>query len=143
MKRTIKVLIVDDEQTHTRLMNNALATHKIRVTFYEKESVAEALEFLATGQHIDLALFDLNFPGENIEALIRAMKASKQYVNVPIIVISVDDNRSAWEKMREMGVPFYIVKPINEIKMRQIVEWIPHFYWTIATDEVPAQEAIA
>jgi putative two-component system response regulator len=107
-----RILIVDDDETVRSMLTRMLGRHG-----YACESVsdgAQAREALATGT-FDLALCDLNMPGESGLQLVEHV-AAEHPETATIMVTGADDSEIA-EKALELGTYGYVIKPFynNEL----------------------------
>lgn len=110
--RQPRILIVDDDETVRSMLTRMLGRHG-----YECEPVAsgaEAHEALAKAE-FDLALCDLNMPGESGLELVEHV-ASKHPETATIMVTGADDSDIA-EKALALGTYGYVIKPFynNEL----------------------------
>mmetsp|Transcript_14842 Transcript_14842/g.28744 ORF Transcript_14842/g.28744 Transcript_14842/m.28744 type:complete len:687 (+) Transcript_14842:96-2156(+) len=112
----IKVLIVDDEEVAARLMSNQLAQLKIRNEWVL--SGKDALNRLyASPEEFDLVLCDVNMPGlSGSDVLVRILK-QKQIRDIPIVMVSTDDDLDKAKELVSAGAKDYIVKPVTQIAL--------------------------
>jgi len=102
------ILIVDDEEPIRRVIGQLLEAKGYSCTL--AGDVAEARECLGT-QSYELAIFDINMPGESGLNLARDVLQGRQDMAV-VMVTAVDDTLVA-EKALEIGVYDYIIKPFS------------------------------
>ena len=117
MRKT--VLIVDDSSTIRKLV-----TLVVRAMGHRAVTAADGLEALALMSSItvDLIITNLNMPNCDGYQLIRSIR--KDYMNeeIPIIILSSDDDPMSIQKGYEVGANSYILKPFvpdvlqNEIR---------------------------
>ena len=104
----VRVLLVEDSPSDALLLREHLNQYPLQ-TFdvQHAECLADAVELLAQ-KLFDVILLDLNLPDANgLETCVRMNKAARR---VPIIVLTgMDDEKIAWEAMRE-GIEDYLVK---------------------------------
>jgi putative two-component system response regulator len=100
-----RILATDDRPEVLRLIDRVLGEH------YEcvfASSVAEAREKLVT-EHIDLALCDIQMPGESGLAL--AEELVKSYPGTAVVLVTGVDDPKVARKALELGISGYLVKP--------------------------------
>ncbi|GBG25084.1 Two-component response regulator-like APRR5 [Hondaea fermentalgiana] len=112
----IKVLIVDDEEVAARLMSNQLNQLKIRNEWVLRG--ADALNRLYASPHeFDIVLCDVNMPGlSGGEVLVRILQ-DKRIRDIPIVMVSTDDDLDKAKELVSAGAKDYIVKPVTQIAL--------------------------
>jgi DNA-binding response OmpR family regulator len=116
-----KILIVDDDQTLSGLLQNALATEdRVLITAPSINSAREILK----NENVDLLLLDLYLPdgsGLNLLADIRKNGNGKSKGPSAIIMTAFGD----WEshvKSYKLGAFYYLDKPFKLMQLRLLVE---------------------
>ncbi len=107
----ISALIVDDEPQIQRLLRASFATQQIRT--FEADTGVLALGVLAA-EAIDVIVLDLGLPdrgGLDILAQIRATS------DVPIIILSVQNDEYAKVAAFEIGADDYMAKPFSTVEL--------------------------
>ncbi|MFT6882726.1 MAG: signal transduction histidine kinase/CheY-like chemotaxis protein [Marinoscillum sp.] len=82
---------------------------------------AEAMELL-NHNDIDLIITDLMMPWMDGFELIGAIKASIEFNNIPIIVITASISEKDHEKVLGLGADHYIRKPINQNELKLLLK---------------------
>ncbi|MDP4095142.1 MAG: response regulator [Bacillota bacterium] len=108
-----KVMIVDDSNTVRYEVR--LLLKKIGITLVE---VANSLGMNNAideyGKTVDLIIMDLTLKEENGFDLIKSIKASPNYGDIPILILTEHANKENVLIAKELGVSGYIRKPINK-----------------------------
>jgi len=104
------ILIIDDNPTHLKLEEIALAGNNYNIR--TAANVDEALEILKTFLP-QLILMDVQLPGVDGLDLTRRIKANPKFHNVDIIAITAYGMIGDKEKILEAGCDNYISKPID------------------------------
>ncbi len=114
----INVLIVDDDHFNRQLIIQILGKLP-NVNVFEAENGEDALLFLLENKDIDIILLDLHMPGMNGFDTLKAIKESKEYEYVSVIIVTTDQD----ERLRalEMGAVDLISKPYNADTIREQV----------------------
>ena len=73
----------------------------------------DAMAYLASGHLPDIILLDVEMPKMDGLALIKNLSCSGFFKNIPIIVISGNDDELTKEKCYNLGVKHYFTKPFN------------------------------
>ena len=105
-----KILVVDDKSSISNLLVQFLS-HQYNVE--TKEDGLEALTWLQEGNIPDLVITDLQMPNMDGIELIKRLKESGYFKNIPIIVLSSKDSSADRIQCLKLGADDYIVKPFN------------------------------
>ncbi len=108
-----RVLVVDDNATNRRIVD--LQTTRWGMHPISVASGQQALDLLASGEHFDVALLDVQMPGMDGYALAKHIRATYSAAQLPILVLTsqgVDGQRS-----RELGVAQTLSKPIKSAQL--------------------------
>lgn len=118
-----KILIVDDKPSISKLIVQFL---KKTYNVTTKEDGLEALSLLHSGDIPDLIITDLQMPNLDGFELIKRVKESGLFRDIPIVVLSSKDSSSDRIKCLKMGAEDYLVKPFNpeelQIRVERILE---------------------
>lgn len=101
------ILLVDDSVT-TRTLERSI----LEAAGYEVMTASdgeEALKTLASGK-IDLVVSDIDMPRMDGFALIQAMRASQQFQNLPVVLVTARENEGDKQRGLEVGADAYIFK---------------------------------
>jgi DNA-binding response OmpR family regulator len=108
MKKNI--LIIDDELSIRMLLENYLGkTYKI-VT---KTDGLDGMKYLEDGNIPDLIVADIQMPNLDGYEMLRQVRASGFFGNIPMIMLSGIESSQERVKCLRMGADDYIVKPFN------------------------------
>lgn len=103
----LRILVVDDELAIRRFLRTALDAHGYKV--FEVASGREALQ-AATAQKPDLILLDLGLPDIDGIEVIRQLR---EWMQTPIIVLSVREQESEKVTALDAGADDYLTKPFS------------------------------
>lgn len=109
-----RVLVVDDDEDWLELMAALLASRGARVLC--AQSVNNALETLRE-MAADVLLSDLEMPGPDGFALIRALRESSiaRLAKLPAIALTARADMSARERALAAGFSRHLVKPVDAV----------------------------
>ncbi|MGQ9625548.1 MAG: response regulator transcription factor [Anaerolineae bacterium] len=112
------ILIVDDEPDLTDLLQIKLnrAGYRVRIA----TTGSEALAALAT-EKPDLIVLDVMIPPPDGNKVCRIIKSSRDYQDIPVIMLSARGMKDDVVKGYAAGADFYLTKPI---KPRDLVKKI-------------------
>ncbi len=102
------ILVVDDERINRDV---------IRKIFEDKYMILEAVDGadamrVLKQKKVDMVLLDLMMPNMSGVDLIQCMKNRVEYKDIPVVIISSDDDPESQIELMEMGCNDYIVKPL-------------------------------
>jgi two-component system LytT family response regulator len=117
MSKTIRALIVDDEELSRKNLQYAIEEHKNWVIAAQASSVANARLVLAT-ENIDVIFLDIQMPRES--GLQLAQELSNQ-AEPPLIIFVTAFNEHAIEAF-ELHALDYLLKPLNDTRLAQALE---------------------
>ncbi len=117
MDRKKHILIVDDVTTNLKVAADVL---KDNYQLSMAKSGAQALEFLKKAKP-DLILLDVRMPGMDGYETLEHIKANSDTANIPVVFLTVDDQRESEIKGLKMGAMDFILKPFEpEIMLSRI-----------------------
>jgi DNA-binding response OmpR family regulator len=105
-----KILIADVKSSITDLLIQFLSSH---YNIETKDDGLETIIWLQQGNFPDLIIVDFNLPTMGGIELVQRVKESGYFRNIPIIVISSNDNSSNRIQCLNLGAADYVVKPYN------------------------------
>ncbi len=114
----MKFLSVDDSSTMRKIVSLALkgAGH----TVDEAENGKQALEKLK-GISVDCILLDINMPEMNGIEFLRARKSVPSIANVPVFVLTTQDEEALRNEAISLGAKGFIVKPFQKEALLSVV----------------------
>ncbi len=109
MEKTKHILIVDDVTTNLKLAAEVLQGHyKLSMA----KSGEQALQFLLKVKP-DLILLDIRMPEMDGYQTLERIKANPGTANIPVVFLTVDDQRESEIKGLKMGAMDFILKPFE------------------------------
>ena len=120
------VLIVDDSEMNREILREML---KDSYDVVEAASGEEAVEILEKGaSHISLVLLDIVMPGMSGFDVLSRMNAAGWIDDVPVIMISSEEDDESVFNAYELGASDYISRPFDIRVVRHRVSNILHLY---------------
>lgn len=110
MEKTIKILVVDDNQDNRELVVKVLRSKNYQMI--EASDGEEALK-KAISESPDLILMDISIPGLDGYEVTRRLKSREEFRNVPIIALTAHVMKGDREKALSAGCEGYIAKPFS------------------------------
>jgi CheY-like chemotaxis protein len=140
----MSILVIDDDPISLKLAAAVLGKHNYTVT--ARTSGREALEFIASGEPVELVISDIMMPEMDGFALLNKLRAAPSLRDVPVILCtSLNDNTSVATGIK-LGVADYITKPINPETLLSKVQRALHNRQAavlIASDQQVPRELLA
>lgn len=109
MEKTKHILIVDDVTTNLKCAAEVLQDYyKLSMA----KSGAQAINFLQKAKP-DLILLDIRMPEMDGYETLEIIKANPETANIPVVFLTVDDQRESEIKGLKMGAMDFILKPFE------------------------------
>jgi signal transduction histidine kinase/FixJ family two-component response regulator len=111
----MRALIVDDNQTNRRLLDQHLRRWDMLPSAAESgASALEALaQALAAGRPFPLLLVDAQMPGMDGFTLVRRIREDSRFQPATIMMLTSSEQQGDGERCRELGIAHYLRKPIT------------------------------
>jgi len=106
----MNIMIVDDCKTTRKLLGHYLRSRGYSVVF--AENGLDALEKLAINT-INLIMTDLNMPYMDGIELIKTIRSSPELSEMPILMVTTENDDIEKEKAIRSGANGYMVKPVT------------------------------
>src|SRR6266403_3108095 len=122
--RDAAILIVDDERSMVRLMEELLA-HAGYTNLRSTTDSREALGLCATFQP-DLILLDLRMPNLDGIEVLKQLESRRADLYLPVLVLTADMSRESKRAALEAGASDYVTKPFEQtellLRVRNLIE---------------------
>lgn len=113
------ILITDDSKLNREILTDILGRG---YDYLYASNGAEMIELLNKGNSIDLVLLDINMPVMNGFEVMRVMSKHRWIEEIPVIVISAEDNTSFVKRAYELGAIDYIIRPFHAPAIQHMAE---------------------
>jgi PAS domain S-box-containing protein len=137
----LAVLVVDDNATNRRILQEMLANWRMRPTLAASAPEALALmkEAAAVGEPFPLVLLDAMMPDVDGFALAAQIKQTPDLAGATVMMLSSADHLRDRDRCRALGVVRHLIKPI---KQSELLDAILNALGTSVSEELPlASEA--
>ena len=122
----MKIMVVDDCQTTRKLLGHYLRSKGYSVVF--AENGLDALEKLGTAG-VNLIVTDLNMPYMDGIELVKTLRADPAWSEIPILMVTTEEDDIEREKAYNAGTNGYLVKPVNaEVITQKIKEILKNIF---------------
>jgi two-component system alkaline phosphatase synthesis response regulator PhoP len=105
------ILVVDDDRISLKLIKHTLITQGFEII--EATDGKSALDYISNNK-IDAALLDLNLPDFYGLEILKFIRSKPSICNIPIIILTSNDDKTDTVIALELGADDYIVKPFHK-----------------------------
>ena len=114
-----QVLLVDDNK-----INLTLGCELIRLWGHQADAAGHAQEAMQyyRGKEYDLIILDIQMPDIDGKDLLKMMREEKPEDSSPIVALTANIFHEEARKLIELGFDFYLNKPIDEEKLKAILD---------------------
>ncbi|MCC6473581.1 MAG: response regulator [Burkholderiales bacterium] len=106
------VLVVDDQSTSRAILSQVVRAIDANVQVESYDSPIEALR-AATHRVADLALVDYQMPEMDGIEFVRRLRMLSEYESVPVVMVTVNDDRKVRYAALDVGVTDFLNKPVD------------------------------
>jgi len=108
-----RVLIIEDSPTDQKALT-FLLTKRLNC---EVETALDGVEGLIklSDQRYSVVFLDMLMPNMNGDTVLAKIRGRKETANVPVVIISANDDPEFIKSVLKMGVYDYILKPYNKV----------------------------
>ncbi|MBX2834271.1 MAG: response regulator [Micavibrio sp.] len=134
IKNIADILIIDDSDTDTLLMEEALKDTATTSNIHIFNNCKSGMEFLnksaphEDAPRPDLVVLDLNMPGFDGLEFLRFIKRDPSYSYIPVVVLTTSSDDNDIEKCYRSMANCYIVKPVNFQTFKKTISVISDFW---------------
>ena len=135
-KRPYRVLVVEDNPTDARLVEEALSAHGVQyemVVLPDGEEAIRHLEHITESSLPDLIILDLNIPKRDGFGVLDAYRASAALSFVPVVILTSSDSPADRQRARKIGVNAFLQKPMS---LEEFIALGPRFKAILQADHV-------
>ncbi|TAH24319.1 MAG: response regulator [Cytophagales bacterium] len=108
MSRTL--LVIDDSKSILSVISYIFSS---KYNVIKKTNGKDALDWMHSGNLPDVIVSDLNMPEMDGFEFLRHLKSSGLFEDIPLVVLSSNDNSVERIKCLKMGADDYLIKPFN------------------------------
>ena len=113
------ILVVDDSAAIRKILTRVLRRTGMAIqTIHEAGDGQEALAVMAL-HRIDLVLSDINMPKMDGLQLLASLKASPQWQNIPVVMITTEGGETKVAEAVKLGAAGYVRKPFTADQIKE------------------------
>jgi DNA-binding response OmpR family regulator len=116
-----QILIIDDAVFIRTILEQFLNT---KYEVVAKNDGLEALTWLQQGNIPDLIVADIKMPNLDGYELVKQLKASGYFKNIPVIMLSSIEDSAERVKFLKLGADDFMIKPFNPEELELKIEII-------------------
>lgn len=116
----LKVLVADDDPAILRLIKAIV--EKEGFTVIPARDGKEAYKFLQSGENFSAAIFDVVMPYIQGTELVRYMKSEKRLMNIPVIMMTAEQNPRLSSESYAAGAVAFLPKPFTASQLKMMLE---------------------
>jgi two-component system response regulator RpfG len=106
------ILIVDDQSTARRILNEIAASADTQTTPVVFGGAAEALRW-ASAYHADLVITDYRLPGTDGLEFVRHLRKLSHFADVPVLMVTIVEDKDLRYRALRQGINDFLLKPID------------------------------
>lgn len=120
----ISVVMVDDDSEDVFSVRKALGNAELDIEFDAIDSGAKFLEQLNQSESPDpdLVLLDINMPRMNGYEVLSALKDTKKWQDITVIMLSTSNSEADRRKALELGATEFVTKPHSQADMTVLMQ---------------------
>ena len=117
--RLSHILVADDEPHIGRIIKMKLEQGPFRVSLaYDGQ---EALDFVNSGEQLDLVLLDLMMPKLSGLDVLKRIREQEKFKSLPCIILTADGEAKHERDALELGATQFLTKPFSPKKLYALV----------------------
>jgi DNA-binding response OmpR family regulator len=121
-KQKTNILILEDHDSVRLLLGTTFRGENYQVT--TKKDGIEGMAWLAAGNLPNMIILDINMPRLNGLDFMRQINRSGLYRDIPVIMLTANDDEDDIIEAFALGIQNYIQKPFNPVALKERVRKI-------------------
>lgn len=77
----------------------------------------------------EILFLDLNMPGKNGFQVLKELRSTEQFKQLPIVILSTSTDQATIDKTRELGASYYLPKPNSYSSLKQSIQYVLNIDW--------------
>ncbi len=110
------ILVIEDHESLRKIIGRFLSRNYNVIT---KVDGLEGLSWLNQGNIPDLIILDMSMPRLNGLEFLSNLRSSGFFRNIPVIIVSGEENKALIEKCEQLGIGGYVSKPFNPFELNE------------------------
>ena len=127
--KSLSILLIDDDVIERMKFRQVCKKFKFKCSIIEAENGNEALDYLNNEQNsFHIIISDLQMPKMNGLELLKKIRISKRFKNIPMIIMSNSEDKNDLKECYKLGISGYFTKPSSFSKYAKKVKAVLK-YW--------------
>jgi DNA-binding response OmpR family regulator len=118
-KQKTNILIVEDHDSVRLLLGTTFRSENYHVV--TKKDGIEGMAWLAAGNIPNVIILDINMPRLNGLEFMRQINRSGLYKNIPVMMLTANEDEDDIMEAFSLGIQNYIQKPFNPVALKENV----------------------
>lgn len=128
-----QVVVVDDDPDYIYLVERAIKDCIPTCTLKALSSGAALLQWLETDSiRPNLILLDINMPVFNGFEVLKVLRSVDRYKVIPVVMLSVSQQREDIDKSYNIGANAYLVKPAEFNELRRRLDFFNDYWFDVS-----------
>ncbi|MDY6820293.1 MAG: response regulator [Deferribacterota bacterium] len=115
----MKILLADDEFKLRKMI--AIQLRKRGYIVLEASNGKKAVE-LAINERPDVIILDIKMPEMNGLEAYEKIKNSKNFDNIPIIILSAQNDKDSLDKIKKLNIGHHLYKPFSFTELVRVIK---------------------
>ncbi|MDH4414860.1 MAG: response regulator [Rhizobium sp.] len=115
----MSILIVEDNPTNAMIIKHL--AKKVTVEEIKVAGDGNTALMLCHAEHFDMLIVDHLLPGMSGLQFVDAVRLMDRYRNVPVVMVTADDEPRLREEAKAAGVTDFLHKPVEAVAFRKLL----------------------
>jgi response regulator RpfG family c-di-GMP phosphodiesterase len=121
MEQTIQILLIEDDMDDVELLEGSLANNNVPYNIRLINDGGDVSEYLRENkEYPHVIVMDFNLPKVHGKELLRDIKASPFYRDIPLLVLTTSSAREDVQYSMRMGADKFMIKPSSSEELNDI-----------------------
>ena len=114
MRKKLEILLIEDDADDVELVQEALTNNGVNYDMYVINDGAEVAEYLKGIKTFpDIIVMDLNLPKVHGKEILKDIKSSPVYNQIPIVVLTTSSSELDKKYTLALGANDFLIKPTS------------------------------
>lgn len=130
MKNNITIFYADDDADDLEFFRDVTTAIDKKIELFTHENGNQLLVAVRNPPPSPQIIFlDLNMPGKDGFEVLKELKSTEEYKNIPVVIFSTSNDQGNIIKSKELGANLYITKPNSFAKFQKSIEHTLSINW--------------
>lgn len=130
MKNNVTIFYADDDADDLEFFRDVTTAIDKNIKLFTHENGNQLLVAVKNPPPSPQIIFlDLNMPGKDGFEVLKELKNSEEYKNIPVVIFSTSNDQNNIIRSKELGANLYITKPNSFAKFQKSIEHTLSINW--------------